>query len=156
MSSPITPTSQTWSGNLGGLDVVGSYDASARSLTTVVTNTLPHTVCYVYTEPHLMLGGLTVGELGPGLVGDLNPGQSRTNVLYLRDEPSLVGVQFDGFKMHLEVFSCASPGPDGGAPTINPITGLPGGSEAGEGSNEGGTEGSGEHGGGSTGEYGSG
>ena len=43
----------------------------------------------------------------------------------------MAGVQFDGFAMHMEVFSCSGPGPDGGAPTINPLTGLSGSGEGG-------------------------
>ena len=158
MSSPITPISQSWSGNLGGLDVTGSYDANAKSLTSVVTNTLSEELCYVQTEPHLKMGKNTVAEMGPDMVGDLNPGETKTSVLYLADEPGLAGVQFDGFVMHMEVFACSGLGPDEGAPTINPLTGQPGSGS--EGSNEGtGGEGhgaGGEGGSESGGEHGSG
>jgi hypothetical protein len=138
MSSPVTPVTQSWSGNLGGLDVTGSYDANAKTFTTVVTNTLPYKLCYVQTEPHLKMGANTVGELGPDMIGDLNPGETKTSVIYLANEPGMAGVQFEGYTMHMEVFSCSGPGPGGGAPTINPLTGLPGG---GEGGTEGGAEG---------------
>ena len=148
MSSPVTPITQPWSGNLGGLDVAGSYDPNAMSFTTVVTNTLSEKLCYVYTEPHLKMGANTVGEMGPGLVGDLEPGQTKTSVLYLADEPALAGITFDGYKMHMEVYSCSGPGLEGGAPTINPLTGLP---SSAEGGSEGGTEGAeGNEGGGAT------
>ena len=139
MSSPVTPIAQTWSGNLGGLDVTGSYDPNAKTFTTVTTNTLSSKLCYVQTEPHMKMGMNTVGELGPGMIGDLNPGETKTLVIDLANEPGMAGVQFDGFAMHMEVFDCSGPGPDGGAPTINPLSiqgsveGSSGG-ESGEGS----------------------
>lgn len=152
MSSPITPISQSWSGNLGGIDVTGSYDANTGDFTSVATNSLPDTLCYVLTEPHLKMGSQTVAEMGPGRMGDINPGETSTLVLNIADDPGLAGVQFDGFAMHMEVYDCAGPGPDGGAPTINPLTGLPSG---GEGGSEGSNEGSGGEGHGAGGEGGS-
>lgn len=146
MSSPGTPISQTWSGNLGGLEVTGYYDENAKTFTSIVTNPLPYQLCYVQTEPHMKMSANTVGELGPDMLGNLNPGQTVTSVIYLANDSRMTGVNFDGFSIHLEVFDCEGPGPDGGAPTINPLTGQPGG---GEGEAEGGGEGSedGEEGG---------
>ena len=40
-----------------------------------VQNTTSQTLCYVQAEPHLKSGTQTVGELGPDVLGDLNPGQ---------------------------------------------------------------------------------
>ena len=137
MSSPITPITQTWSGNLGGLAVTGSYDSTTKSIKTVVTNTLSKELCYVQTEPHLKLGTKTVAEMGPEMVGNLKPRQTATSVLYIADEPNLAGVNFDGYVMHMEVFDCSGPGPAGGAPTINPLTGVPASSEGSEGVNDG-------------------
>ena len=111
MSSPITPLDQTWDGVLGGLAVSAQYDAATRSVHTTVQNTLSQTLCYVQSEPHLKLGTQTVGELGPGQMGDLNPGQTATSSLSVDSEPSLAGVAYDGYVIHMEVFDCGGPGP---------------------------------------------
>jgi ribosomal protein L19 len=132
MSSPVTPITKVWSGNLGGLKVTGSYNLAAKSLKTVVTNTLSKKLGYVQTEPHLKKGSRTVAEMGPGMIGHLNPGQTKTLVLFIADEPELKGIVFDGYKMHMEVYAADGPGPKGGASTINPLTGLSAPSEGGE------------------------
>ena len=107
-------------------------------------------------EPHLKSGTQTVGELGPGKMGDLNPGQEAISNLAVSAEPELSGVAYDGYVVHMEVFDCGGPGP-----VVH--TGAEGGSgeeAGGEGSgSESGGEGSGEHGGGGReggGEHGSG
>ena len=56
-------------------------------------------------------GTQTVGELGPDVLGDLNPGQDAFTSVSVSSEPSLAGVSFDGYVIHLEVFDCAGPGP---------------------------------------------
>ncbi len=135
MSSPVIPLNQSWDGVLGGLAVSARYDAATQSVHTTVQNTLSQVLCYVQAEPHLKSGTRTVGELGPGVLGHLSPGQQAASILALASEPSLAGVAFDGYVVHMEVFDCASSGP-------MPHTGSEGSGEHGGGGGEGG----GEHG----------
>ena len=111
MSSPVIPLDQTWQGNLGGLEVSARYDAATRSVQATVQNTLDQVLCYVQAEPHLKSGTQTVGELGPDVLGHLSPGQSAMSSVSVDTEPSLAGVAYDGYVMHLEVFDCAGTGP---------------------------------------------
>ena len=111
MSSPTIPLDQTWRGNLGGLAVDAHYDAATQSVVSIVQNTTANQLCYVQAEPHLKSGTQTVGELGPDVLGHLNPGQTVTSSISVSSEPSLAGVSFDGYVIHLEVFDCAGPGP---------------------------------------------
>ena len=111
MSSPVTPLGQPWNGVLGGLAVSARYDAATQSVHATVQNTLSQTLCYVQAEPHLKSGTQTVGELGPDMLGDLNPGQQATSSISVASEPGLAGVSFDGYVIHLEVFDCGGPGP---------------------------------------------
>ena len=113
MSSPITPLGQSWNGVLGGLAVSMQYDAATQSVYGTVRNTLPQRLCYVQAEPHLKSGTKTVGELGPEKLGDLSPGQEATSSLSVASEPSLAGVRYDGYVVHMEVFDCSGPGPSG-------------------------------------------
>ena len=139
MSSPITPLDQPWTGVLGGIAVDARYDAATQTIHTTARNTLGQTQCYVQVEPHLKSGMRTVGELGPGQLGDLNPGQQARSSLAVASEPTLAGVAFDGYVVHVEVFDCGGPGPV-------PHNGGEGGEGAGgEGHGPGG-EGSGEDG----------
>ena len=136
MSSPITPLDQTWNGVLGGLAVSARYDAATQSVQATVQNTLSQTLCYVQAEPHLKSGTQTVGELGPDMLGDLNPGQQATSSISVASEPGLAGVSFDGYVVHLEVFDCGGPGPQphtGGESSEGPggESGPEGGSESG-------------------------
>ena len=111
MSSPITPLDQPWTGMLGGVAVDARYDAATQTIHTSVRNALGQNQCYVQVEPHLKSGTQTVGELGPGQVGDLTPGQQATSSLAVASEPELAGVAFDGYVVHVEVFDCGGPGP---------------------------------------------
>ena len=111
MSSPIIPLDQPWNGILGGLAVSARYDAATQSAQATVRNTTSQTLCYVQAEPHLKSGTTTVGELGPDKLGDLAPGQQATSSVSVSSEPSLAGVSFDGYVVHMEVFDCAGPGP---------------------------------------------
>ncbi len=138
MSSPVTPLGQTWEGNLGGLAVSARYDPATWSVQSTVQNTLPQVLCYVQSEPHLKSGTRTVGELGPDVLGHLSPGQIAVSSVSVASEPSLTGVSFDGYVVHLEVFDCGGTGPV-------PHTG-------GEGAEGGGGEGAGGEGHGSGGE----
>ena len=146
MSSPIVPLGQSWDGVLGGLAVSARYDAGTQSVQSTVRNTLSQTLCYVQAEPHLKSGMQTVGELGPDKLGDLSPGQQAVSSVSVASEPSLAGVSFDGYVVHMEVFDCAGPGP-------MPHTGGEGGSGEGAGGEghgpggEGSSEGSGGEGG---------
>ena len=137
MSSPIIPLDQSWNGVLGGLAISANYDAATRSVNATVQNTTSQTLCYVQAEPHLRSGTQTVGELGPDVLGDLNPGQQVTSGVSVASEPSLAGVAFDGYVVHMEVFDCGGPGPV-------PHTGGEGGGEGagGEGHGPGGEGGS--------------
>ena len=111
MSSPITPLDQPWNGVLGGLVVSARYDAATQSVIAAVQNTLSQTQCYVQVEPHPKSGTQTVGELGPDVLGDLSPGQQAISTLSVAGEPSLAGVVYDGYVVHLEAFDCGGPGP---------------------------------------------
>ena len=111
MSSPIIPLDQTWNGVLGGLSISANYDAATQSVNATVQNTTSQTLCYVQAEPHLKSGTQTVGELGPDVLGDLNPGQQAYSSVSVSSEPSLAGVSFDGYVVHMEVFDCGGPGP---------------------------------------------
>ena len=149
MSSPIIPLGQTWAGNLGGLDVVARYDPTTQSVQSLVTNTLPQVLCYVQAEPHLKSGTTTVGELGPDVMGHLSPGQQATTSVSVASEPSLAGVAFDGYVVHLEVFDCGGTGPvphtggEGGEGGGREGAGGEGHGPGGEGGSESGGEGSG-------------
>ena len=152
MSSPITPLDQAWNGVLGGLAISAQYDAATQSVNASVQNTTSQQLCYVQSEPHLKSGTQTVGELGPQKLGDLNPGQTVMSSLSVIDEPSLAGVAYDGYVIHMEVFDCGGPGPV--AHTGAEGSGEHGGS-GGEGHGPGG-EGGNESGGASGNEEGSG
>ena len=131
MSSPIIPLGQTWNGVLGGLAVDAQYDAATRSVQAMVQNTLSQVLCYVQAEPHLKSGTRTVGELGPDVLGHLSPGQEAMSSVSVDSEPSLAGVSYDGYVVHLEVFDCGGTGPV-------PHVGGEGGESGGEGSESGG------------------
>ena len=153
MSSPIVPLGESWQGTLGGLAVDARYDAATQSVQATVQNTLAQTLCYVQAEPHLKSGARTVGELGPDPLGHLSPGEQGWTSVSVASEPSLAGVSFDGYVVHLEVFDCSGPGP---VPHAGGEGAEGGGGEGagGEGHGPGG-EGSGERSG-SRGEEGSG
>ena len=111
MSSPITSLGQAWNGDLGGLAVSMQYDAATQAVRGTVRNTLSQKLCYVQAEPHLKSGTKTVGELGPEKLGHLNPGQEATTSLTVASEPTLAGVSYDGYVIHMEVFDCSGLGP---------------------------------------------
>ena len=111
MSSPVTPLGQTWEGNLGGLAIFARYDAATQSVQSTVQNTLSQVLCYVQAEPHLKSRTTTVGELGPDVLGHLSPGQIAVSSVSVASEPSLAGVSFDGYVVHMEVFDCGGTGP---------------------------------------------
>ena len=144
MSSPITPLDQTWNGNLGGLGISAWYDSATRTVNSTAENTTSQTLCYVQAEPHLKSGTQTVGELGPDVLGDLAPGQQATSSVSVNSEPSLAGVAFDGYVVHMEVFDCGGPGPQphtagegGSGEGVGGEGPGPGGEGSGSGSEEG-------------------
>ena len=158
MSSPIIPLGQTWDGVLGGLAVSARYDPATQSVEATVRNKLPQVLCYVQSEPHLKSGTTTVGELGPDVLGHLSPGQQAMSSVSVTSEPSLAGVAFDGYVIHLEVFDCGGTGPvphtggegaeggggeGAGGEGHGPGGEGSGGESGGEGSEGGGEEGSG-------------
>ena len=148
MSSPIIPLDQNWNGVLGGLAISANYDAATKSVNATVQNTTSETLCYVQAEPHLKSGTQTVGELGPDVLGDLNPGQQAYSSVSVSSEPSLAGVAFDGYVVHMEVFDCRGPGPvphtgGEGAEGTGEGAGGEGHGPGGEGGNESGGEGGG-------------
>ena len=144
MSSPIIPLDQTWNGVLGGLGISANYDAASQSVNSTVQNTTSQKLCYVQAEPHLKSGTQTVGELGPDVLGDLTPGQQAVSSVSVNSEPSLAGVAFDGYVVHMEVFDCGGPGPvphaggEGGEGSEGP--GGEGHGPGGEGGSESGAE----------------
>ena len=146
MSSPVVPLGQRWNGVLGGLAVSARYDAATQSVEATVQNTLSRVLCYVQSEPHLKLGTQTVGELGPDVLGHLSPGQEATSSVSVSSEPSLAGVSYDGYVVHLEVFDCGGSGP---VPHTGGEGAEGGGGESG--SESGGGEGGSEHGSGASG-----
>ena len=111
MSSPITSLGQSWNGDLGGLAISMQYDAATQAVHGTVRNTLSQKLCYVQAEPHLKSGTKTVGELGPEKLGHLNPGQEATTSLTVASKPTLAGVSYDGYVIHMEVFDCSGLGP---------------------------------------------
>ena len=149
MSSPIIPLDQTWNGVLGGLSISANYDAATRSVNATVENTTSQPLCYVQAEPHLKSGTQTVGELGPDVLGDLNPGQQVTSSVSVASEPSLTGVAFNGYVVHMEVFDCGGPGPvphtggEGGGEGVGGEGHGPGGEGGSESGSSGSEEGSG-------------
>ena len=154
MSSPITPLDQAWNGVLGGLAISAWYDGATRTVNSTVQNTTSQTLCYVQAEPHLKSGTQTVGELGPDVLGDLAPGQQAISSVSVSSEPSLAGVAFDGYVVHMEVFDCGGPGPQphtgavGAEGSGGEAPGGEGHGPGGEGSgSESGSEGSGGEGG---------
>ena len=144
MSSPIIPLDQAWNGVLGGLAISASYNAATQSVNATVENTTSQTLCYVQAEPHLKSGTQTVGELGPDVLGDLNPGHQAISSVSVASEPSLAGVPFDGYVVHMEVFDCEGPGPQPHTGSEGPEgPGGEGHGPGGEGGNESGNESSG-------------
>ncbi len=130
-SSPILALDESWDGVVNGVRTSMAYDPARGAFTGFVENPGNTTLCFVQIELNLKQGTQTVVELGPQPVGDLAPGAQTPVELLVADEPLAVGVNFDAWEIHPEVFDCGGPGP------VNT-------EGAGEGS---GNEGAGEHGG---------
>ena len=134
-----------------------SYDPAAKTFSGIVENTTDQTLCFVQIELNLKQGTTTVVELGPQPVGDLAPGAQTTVELRVADEPSAVGVAYDAWEIHPEMFACGGPGPvntegsgegggEGGSEAGGEQHGAEGGSESGGEGSEGGAAGSEEGG----------
>lgn len=113
-SSPILALTESWDGVINGLRVAMSYDPSKKSFSGIVENTTAQTICFVQIELNLKRGTRTVVELGPGVVGDLQPGGLGNITLLVADEPTATGVTFDAWEIHPEMFDCNGPGPNNG------------------------------------------
>ncbi len=115
-SSPVLKLGQSWSGSMGGLiDVSINYDTATNTVYGTVKNISSRTLCWTLSEPHMKLGTVTVGELGPETLGDLAPGQQVTTRLNVLTDPKYTGYKFDGYLIHMEVYDC-----NGGIPLPYP------------------------------------
>jgi hypothetical protein len=110
-SSPVLELNQSWDGVVNGIRVAMSYDPVKRAFSGIVENTTAQTICFVQIELNLKQGTRTVVELGPAPVGDLARGAQATTELLVADEPLAVGVAFDAWEIHPEMFDCNGPGP---------------------------------------------
>ncbi len=156
-SSPILALDESWDGVVNGVRTAMSYDPAAKAFSGIVENTTNQTLCFVQIELNLKQGTTTVVELGPQPVGDLAPGAQTTVELRVADEPSAVGVAYDAWEIHPEMFTCGGPGPvntegsgegggEGGSEAGGEQHGAEGGSESGGEGSEGGAAGSEEGG----------
>ena len=152
-SSPILALDESWDGVVNGVRTAMSYDPAAKAFSGIVENTTNQTLCFVQIELNLKQGTTTVVELGPQPVGDLAPGAQTTVELRVDDEPSAVGVAYDAWEIHPEMFTCGGPGPvntegsgEGSSEAGGEQHGAEGGSESGGEGSEGGTTGSEEGG----------
>jgi len=113
MSTPILQLGESWTGNLDDLlDVTVHYDTLSNTVYGTVTNISSMKLCWGLSEPHMKLGSQTVGELGPEMLGHLNPGQQVDTSLSVFDDPRYTGYQFDGYVLHLEMYDCSGGAPD--------------------------------------------
>jgi len=110
-SSPILALDESWDGVVNGVRTSMSYDAELGAFTGFVENPGDTALCFVQIELNLKQGTQTVVELGPQPVGDLAPGAQMPVELLVADEPLAVGVAFDAWEIHPEVFDCGGPGP---------------------------------------------
>ena len=141
-SSPILALDESWDGVVNGVRTAMSYDPAAKIFSGIVENTTDQTLCFVQIELNLKQGTTTVVELGPQPVGDLAPGAQTTVELRVADEPTAVGVAYDAWEIHPEMFTCGGPGPvntegsgegggEGGSEAGGEQHGAEGGSESG-------------------------
>ncbi len=148
-SSPILALDESWDGVVNGVRTAMSYDPAAKIFSGIVENTTNQTLCFVQIELNLKQGTTTVVELGPQPVGDLAPGAQTTVELRVADEPTAVGVAYDAWEIHPEMFACGGPGPvntdgsgegggEGGSEAGGEQHGAEGGSESGGEGSEGG------------------
>ena len=105
-SSPILALDESWDGVVNGVRTAMSYDAETGLFFGTVENATAEMLCAAQIELNLKQGTATVVELGPRPIGDLAPGAQMPVELSLADEPLAVGLAFDGWEIHPEVFDC--------------------------------------------------
>lgn len=116
MSSPILQLNEVWSGTMVGLiDVSTSYDSLTKTVNGTVKNISSKVLCWTLAEPHMKMGTQTAGELGPGMLGDLQPGQQVSISMSVLNDPKYTGYTYDGYLLHMEVYDC-----NGGIPLPYP------------------------------------
>ena len=107
-SSPVLTLDESWDGVVNGIRIAMSYDAEIGLFFGTVENATAEMLCAVQMELNLKQGTATVVELGPQPIGDLAPGAQMPVELSLADEPLAVGLAFDAWEIHPEVFDCAA------------------------------------------------
>lgn len=112
MSSPILQLGESWQGTMAGLiEVDVSYDTTTHIVSSTIKNISTKTLCWILSEPHMKLGAQTVGELGPGMLGDLQPGEQVNSSLGVLTDPRYTGYKFDGYVLHMEAYDCIAGAP---------------------------------------------
>lgn len=113
MSSPILAIGESWQGNMNGLiDVTAQYDTLTSTIYGTITNVASQKLCWVMSEPHMKLGTRTVGELGPEMLGHINPGEQVNFSMLIYGDPKYSGYDFDGYVLHMETYDCSGGTPD--------------------------------------------
>ena len=110
-SSPILTLDESWDGVVNGVRTAMSYDAETGLFFGTVENATAEMLCAAQIELNLKQGTATVVELGPQPIGDLAPGAQMPVELSVTDEPLAVGLAFDGWEIHPEVFDCGDSAP---------------------------------------------
>lgn len=110
-SSPILTLDESWDGVVNGVRTAMSYDAETGLFFGTVENATAEMLCAAQIELNLKQGTATVVELGPQPIGDLAPGAQMPVELSVADEPLAVGLAFDGWEIHPEVFDCGDSAP---------------------------------------------
>lgn len=105
-SSPVLALDESWDGAVNGVRTAMSYDSAAGLFSGTVENAGNQTLCAVQIELNLKQRTTTVVELGPQPIGDLAPGAQMPIELWVADEPLAVGLAFDAWQIHPEVFDC--------------------------------------------------
>ena len=112
MSSPILKLGESWQGTMSGLiEVSVSYDTTTHTVSGTIKNISSGKLCWLLSEPHMKMGSKTVGELGPGMLGDLLPGEQVNTSLDVLTDPRYTGYQFDGYVLHMEAYDCTAGAP---------------------------------------------
>ena len=135
LKSSILAPGENWEGMLGDLRISMRYVSTSKRIQGTIENTSSETICYLQLEPHLKRGERTVGELGPYVLGNVESGQSIDVDVSVADDPRFRGVDFDGWQIHPEMYSCQGDGPGEGGHEGGEGEG---GHEEGEGHEEGG------------------
>ena len=105
-ASPVLALDESWDGAVNEVRTAMSYDAEMGLFFGMVENATAEMLCAVQIELNLKQGTATVVELGPQPIGDLAPGAQMPIELWVADEPLAVGLAFDAWQIHPEVFDC--------------------------------------------------